>query len=111
LHNNYYRSLLWLILFLQNSTERDIKNSLFADQKQRQTESTKAISQHINSDLNLVLANLKILGNYGHVQNGNISNINVRNLMQEIYAQINPIADRLYNESKWDYNSREGAIR
>jgi len=44
----------------------------------------------------LILANLKILGNYGHVQNGNISNINVRNLMQEIYAQINPIADRLF---------------
>jgi signal transduction histidine kinase len=85
-----------LFFFLQNSTERDIKNSLFADQKQRQTESTKAISQHINSDLNLVLANLKILGNYGHVQNGNFFNINVRNLMQEIYAQINPIADRLF---------------
>ena len=33
-----------LFFFLQNSTERDIKNSLFADQKQRQTESTKAIS-------------------------------------------------------------------
>ena len=44
----------------------------------------------------MVLANLKILGNYGHVQNGNISNINVRNLMQEIYAQINPIADGLF---------------
>jgi len=85
-----------LFFFLQNSTERDIKNSLFADQKQRQTESTKAISQHINSDLNLILANLKILGNYGHVQNGKISNINVSNLMQEIYAQINPIADRLF---------------
>jgi signal transduction histidine kinase len=82
--------------YLQNSTERDIKSTLFADQKQRQLESTKAISQHINSDLNLVLANLKILGNYGYIQNGNLSNISVRNLMQDIFLQISPIADRLY---------------
>lgn len=85
-----------LFFFLQNSTESDIKSNLFADQKQRQIESTRAISQHINSDLNLVLANLKILGNYGHVQNGDFSNISVRNLMQEIFLQISPIADRLF---------------
>jgi signal transduction histidine kinase len=85
-----------LFFYLQSSTEMDIRSNLFADQKQRQTESTKAISQHINSDLNLVLANLKILGNYGHVQSGDLSNINVKNLMQEIFPQISPIADRLY---------------
>ena len=85
-----------VFFYLQNSTERDIRSNLFSDQKQRQTESTKAISQHINSDLNLVLANLQTLGNYGHVQNGDLSNINVRNLMQDIFLQISPIADRLY---------------
>ncbi|HEY7078902.1 MAG TPA: histidine kinase dimerization/phospho-acceptor domain-containing protein, partial [Nitrososphaeraceae archaeon] len=85
-----------LFFYLQNSTERDIRSNLFSDQKQRQTESTKAISQHINSDLNLVLANLQTVGNYGHVQDGDLSNINVRNLMQDIFLQISPIADRLY---------------
>src|SRR5215475_142275 len=85
-----------LFYYLQTSTENEIKSNLFADQKQRQTESTKAISQHVNSDLNLVLANLKTLGNYGDVQNGDFSNVNVRNLMQEISSQIRPLADRLY---------------
>ena len=82
--------------FLQNNTEVNMKNSLVADQKQRQTESTKAISEHINSDLNLVLANLKILGNYWHVQKGDLSNSNTRILMQEIFLQISPIVDRLF---------------
>jgi signal transduction histidine kinase len=85
-----------LFFFLQNSTETNIKSNLVADQKQRQTESTKAIAEHINSDLNLVLANLRILGNYGHVQNGELSNINTRNLMQETFLQISSIADRLF---------------
>ncbi len=85
-----------LFFFLQNSTETNIKSNLVADQKQRQTESTKAIAEHINSDLNLVLANLRILGNYGHVQNGELSNINTRNLMQETFLQVSSIADRLF---------------
>jgi signal transduction histidine kinase len=85
-----------LFFFLQNSTETNIKSNLVADQKQRQTESTKAIAEHINSDLNLVLANLRILGNYGHVQNGELSNVNTRNLMQETFLQISSIADRLF---------------
>ena len=42
-----------LFFFLQNSTESDIKSNLFADQKQRQIESTRAISQHINSESQL----------------------------------------------------------
>jgi signal transduction histidine kinase len=85
-----------LFFFLQNSTETNIKSNLVADQKQRQTESTKAIAEHINSDLNLVLANLRILGNYGHVQNGELSNVNTRNLMQETFLQVSSIADRLF---------------
>jgi signal transduction histidine kinase len=85
-----------LFFFLQNSTETNIKTNLVADQKQRQTESTKAIAEHINSDLNLVLANLRILGNYGRVQNGELSNINTRNLMQETFLQVSSIADRLF---------------
>jgi hypothetical protein len=43
-----------LLFYLQNITERDLRDSLFEQQKQRQLDSTKEISQHIGSDLSLL---------------------------------------------------------
>ena len=36
-----------LLFYFQNITERDLKSSLFEEQKKRQFESTKEISEHI----------------------------------------------------------------
>ncbi|HEX5187399.1 MAG TPA: hypothetical protein VFV86_10970 [Nitrososphaeraceae archaeon] len=44
-----------LFFYLQSNTERDIRNSLFEQQKQRQIESALAISQHIGSDLDSIM--------------------------------------------------------
>ena len=52
-----------LFFYLQNNTERDIRNSLFEQQKQRQIESTLALSQHIGSDLDSIMARLQGLAN------------------------------------------------
>jgi signal transduction histidine kinase len=85
-----------LFFYLQSSTETNIKTNLFNEQKQRQIDSTRAVSQHASSDLNLVLTNLKSLANYGYIQQGELTNDKARSLMQETYIQINSIADRLF---------------
>jgi signal transduction histidine kinase len=85
-----------LFFYLQSSTETNIKTNLFDEQKQRQTDSTRAVSQHASSDLNLVLTSLKSLANYGYIQQGELTNDKARSLLQETYLQINSILDRLF---------------
>ena len=85
-----------IFFYLENSTEANVRTSLFNDQKQRQLDSTTAISQHINSDLNLVLANLRGLASSAYIQQGELSTNSTRNLVEGVYLQINSIVDRLF---------------
>ena len=48
-----------LFFYLQTITENDIKNSLIQQQRQRQIESTKAISQNIGFDLDSIMVRLQ----------------------------------------------------
>ena len=50
-----------LFFYLQTATENDIKNSLIEEQRQRQIESSKAISQNIGSDLDSIMTRLQML--------------------------------------------------
>lgn len=47
-----------LFSYLQNNTEKDIRNSLYHQQEQRQIESTEALSRRISSDLDLIMSKL-----------------------------------------------------
>jgi signal transduction histidine kinase len=86
-----------LFFYLQNITENNIKNRLFDQQKQKQLDSTKAISQHISSDLDSVMARLQGLANSVYLQNGLVSDNNkTKRLMEDNYQQINSIIDRLF---------------
>jgi hypothetical protein len=85
-----------LLFYFQNITEHDLRNSLFEDQKQRQLDSTKESSQHIGSDINLVLAMLHGLANSGYLQQGEMSGHNTKKLVEEQYAQFNNIVDRIF---------------
>ena len=91
-----------IFFYLENITEANVRTSLFNDQKQRQIDSTRAISQHINSDLNFVLANLRGLASSAYIQQGELSNNSTRNLVEGVYLQINSIADRLFLVDKND---------
>jgi hypothetical protein len=44
-----------LFFYLQKITHTDIEYNLFLQQKERQIQSTKSISEHISSDLNQVI--------------------------------------------------------
>src|SRR5919206_613943 len=60
----------YALFYLQNITENNIQNSLFDQQKQRQPEATKSISQHISSDLDSIMIRLQALANSAVLQNG-----------------------------------------
>ncbi len=87
-----------LFFYLQNNTEKNIRNSLFDQQKQRQIDATEALSHHISSDLDSIMARLQMLTNSAILQQGELSGNETTKLLQEVYKQINSITlvDRLF---------------
>jgi signal transduction histidine kinase len=87
-----------LFFYLQNNTESSVRRSLFEQQQQRQIESTKALSQHISSDLNSIMAKLEVLASSTYLQQGDLSSNKTKKFLQEIYPQLNNITmvDRLF---------------
>jgi flagellar basal body-associated protein FliL len=59
-----------IYFFLQDNTEDSIKQSLFEQQRQRQLDTNKAISQHIAYNMDVILTNLKVVANSIYVQQG-----------------------------------------
>jgi signal transduction histidine kinase len=87
-----------LFFYLQNNTESNIRNSLFEQQKQRQIESTQALSRHISSDLDSITARLQSLANSPYLQQGDFVSNKTKNLIEQMYFKMNSItnADRLF---------------
>ena len=88
-----------MLFYLQNITENNIQNSLFDQQKQRQLEATKSISQHISSDLDSIMIRLQALANSAVLQNGLIldnNNTKSKRLIEDTYQQINSLIDNLF---------------
>ena len=77
-----------LFFYLQNLTESNIRNSLFAQQEQRQLDSTKAISNHINSDFDSIISRLQGLANSIYLQQGDLSGNKTNELMKEIFIPL-----------------------
>jgi hypothetical protein len=87
-----------LFFYLQNTTEGDIRNSIFEQQKARQMQSTQALSQRISSDLGSIMTRLQGLAGSSYLQQADLSSDKTRKLLQETYFQINNVttADRLF---------------
>jgi signal transduction histidine kinase len=87
-----------LFFYLQNNTESNIRNSLFEQQKQRQIESALALSQHIGSDLDSIMARLQDLANNVYLQQGDLFSNTTKKSMEQMYVQMNNITnvDRLF---------------
>ncbi|PWU82125.1 MAG: hypothetical protein DLM72_03440 [Candidatus Nitrosopolaris wilkensis] len=77
-----------LFFYLQNTTESNIRNSLFEQQKQRQLDSTKAISDRISSDLDSIISRLQGLANSVYLQEGDLSSNKTKKLMKEAYLPL-----------------------
>ncbi|HJR48057.1 MAG TPA: sensor histidine kinase [Nitrososphaeraceae archaeon] len=74
-----------IYFFLQDTTEDSIKQSLFGQQRQRQLDSNEAISQHIASEIDVILTDLKLVANSIYVQQGNLTGTNTEQILNEIY--------------------------
>jgi hypothetical protein len=85
-----------LLFYFQNIMEHDLRDSTFEQQKQRQIESTGEISQHIGSDLNLVMGMLDGLANSKYLQDDQLSSDNTKKLLEEKYTQFSSVIDRLF---------------
>lgn len=83
---------LGLLVYIQNLTERDIKSNLLLQQELRQTASTRGISLHIGSDLNLVVGMLDGLANSIYLQQGELSGDNAKKLVGEKYTQFSKVS-------------------
>src|ERR687885_1124349 len=82
-----------LFFYLQNNTESNFRNSLFEQQKQRQIESTQALSRHISSDLGSITARLQSLANSVSSQQGDLVSNKTKTLMERMYVQMNKITN------------------
>src|SRR5918992_6010320 len=91
-----------LFFYLQSITESNIRYSLFEQQKMRQRDSTRDVSEHIGSDISLAVAMLDTLANSFYLQQGDVAGDGIKKLMKEKYIQFNTIIDRLFILDKDD---------
>jgi signal transduction histidine kinase len=91
-----------LFFYLQSITESNIRYSLFEQQKMRQIDSTRDVSEHIGSDISLAVAMLDTLANSFYLQQGDVAGDGIKKLMKEKYIQFNTIIDRLFILDKDD---------
>lgn len=84
------------LLYVQDITINDIKNNLLLQQTQRQVASTRDISLHIGSDLNLILGMLDGLANSIYMQQGNLYGNNATKLVEEKYIQFDSVIKSLF---------------
>lgn len=91
-----------LLFYLHNITEQEVRRSLFDQQVQSQMEATKSISEHISSDLSLVMNMLDGLANSIYLQKGDLSGEGAKKIMEEKYDQFNTIVNRLFILDKDD---------
>lgn len=91
-----------LLFYLQNITEQEVKKSVFEQEITRQTESAKAISEHISSDLNLIMTMLYGLANSVYLQEGDFSSNEAQSLVKENYDNFSSIINRLFILDKDD---------
>src|SRR5687768_7189214 len=78
-----------LFFYQQNITEQNIKNSIFTQYKDRQIESTQTISEHINSDLKLLMSILQGIADSSLLQQGLLYDDRIDKMMREKFSEIN----------------------
>jgi signal transduction histidine kinase len=76
--------------------QRDVRESLFEQQRDRQLTQVQSIANNIRSDSELALSHLRGLANSLYLQNGDLSGNETENLLKDTYTEIDDIGDRLF---------------
>ena len=87
-----------IVTFFYSSfdVQRDVKESLFEQQRDRQLTQVQSIANNIRSDSELALSHLRGLANSLYLQNGDLSGSETEKLLKDTYAEIDDIGDRLF---------------
>lgn len=92
-----------LFYYIQTVTENNLRNNLMAEQIDRQRAASVSMSQHIGSDLSMVMTVLDGLTNSLYIQNGNIYDVkNTNGLLIDKYGLIDNIIDKIFVLDKND---------
>ena len=91
-----------LFYYIQTVTENNIQSNLITQQIDRQRAASKSLSQHIGSDLTLVMTVLDGLTNSGYIQAGDINSEKTNQLIQEKYKIIDDVIDKIFVLDKND---------
>lgn len=87
---------LGLFFYIQSITEANVKGNLFEQQKQLQIQTTKSISEHVTSDLSLILSMLDGLANSLDLQQGHVFGNETTFLLEQKYNQYSHTVNRLF---------------
>src|SRR5918992_3703992 len=91
-----------LFFYIQNITDRNVRDNLFEQQKEHQLESTESISKHIGSDLSLMIAMLDGLSNSEYLQEADLYSNEAKQLLREKYDEYSTTINRLFVLDKND---------
>ena len=109
LNNSIYTAAIFIVIIplvlffhLQQETEDSIRNSIFEQQKQVQIDSSRAIAQHLQSDMELILSRLQGLAISNNIQYGDLTSNLTKSLLTDYYNKINSTTpvDRLFLHNK-----------
>jgi signal transduction histidine kinase len=84
--------------YFQHQTEMSIRDSMLEQQNQIQKDTTKALAQHIRSDMDSIMARLQGLSYSKYIQQGDFTSNQTKSVLKSYYRQMNystPV-DRLY---------------
>ena len=82
-----------LFFLLQYDNEKNIRESIFQQELDRQIKSTNSISQHIGSDLRYITSVLQGLTDSVYLQNENLSGDKVDKIVDDKFRQLNSVTD------------------
>lgn len=91
-----------LFYYVQTVAENNVQSNLITEQIDRQRAASKSLSQHIGSDLTLVMTVLDGLTNSGYIQAGDINSEKTNQLIQEKYKIIDDVIDKIFVLDKND---------
>ena len=91
-----------LFYYIQTVTENNVRISLLTEQVDRQRAASKSLSQHIGSDLSLVMMVLDGLTTSAYMQGGDLYSEKTNHLIQEKYNLIDDIIDKIFVLDKND---------
>jgi len=84
--------------YFQHQTEQSIRESMLEQQKQNQKDNTRALAQHIRSDMNSIMGRLQGMSHSIYLQQGDFTSNYTKSVLKNYFRQMNystPV-DRLF---------------